>query len=235
MSLLEVNQLDVFYGEAQALYQVSLKVEQAELVGIVGPNGAGKTTLLRTVSKLIKPTSGMINFDGHSLNQMESHEVARLGLTHIPEGRRLFPAMTVLDNLLLGGITRNKNHRQDTLEKVYTLFPRLKERTGQMAGTLSGGEQQMVAIARALMGDPRLLMLDEPSLGLAPKVVDEIFETIQNINASGVTILLVEQNVQECLSLATRAYVFENGRVEIEGIGSELLDSERIQHSYLGI
>jgi len=235
MALLEINDLQVFYGEVQALYNVSLKVEEGELIGVVGSNGAGKTTLLRTISRLLQPAAGTILFDGKNLNLLAAHEVARLGLSHVPEGRRLFPSMSVFDNLLLGGLTQDKTKRMKTLEEIYEIFPRLKERRNQAAGTLSGGEQQMAAIARAMMGSPKLLMLDEPSLGLAPKLVEETFDAVSRINSSGVTVLLVEQNVNECLSLAKHAYVLENGVVAMSGTGEELLASDSIREAYLGI
>lgn len=235
MALLRIDQLDVFYGEAQALNKVSLVVETGELIGVVGSNGAGKTTLLRAISRLITPASGKILFEDSELTHLQAHEVAHLGLAHVPEGRRLFASMSVYDNLLLGGLPQNKKKRMETLEEVYVLFPRLKERYKQAAGTLSGGEQQMVAIARAMMAVPKLLMLDEPSLGLSPLLVEETFSAIQRINAGGVTVLLVEQNIQECLSLAKRAYVLENGAVVMSGSGEDLLSSEQIRESYLGI
>lgn len=236
MALLEINQLDTFYGEVQVLHQVSLTVEEGEFVGVVGPNGAGKTTLLKTISRLIEPSGGEILFEGVSLNPMSAPEVVNLGVIHIPEGRRVFPYLTVRDNLLLGGYSpRARSQRPQSLKNAYRIFPRLEERSAQKAGTLSGGEQQMLAIARALMGQPRLLMLDEPSLGLAPLLVDETFEVVKRINEQGVTVLLVEQNVQECLSIAQRAYVLENGKVVQEGTGKELLQSDRVRQAYLGL
>jgi branched-chain amino acid transport system ATP-binding protein len=236
MVLLEIDQLDVYYGEVQVLHQVSLEVGDGELVGVVGPNGAGKTTLLKAISRLIEPSGGSIVFEGRPLNQMSAPEVVNLGLIHVPEGRRLFPYLTVQDNLLLGGYApRARAERPQSLERAYQTFPILKERRNQKAGTLSGGEQQMLAIARALMGQPRLIMLDEPSLGLAPLLVDEILETAAQINEQGVTVLLVEQNVQECLSLARRAYVLENGRIIQQGTGEEMLKSERVRQAYLGL
>jgi branched-chain amino acid transport system ATP-binding protein len=236
MALLEINELDVYYGEVQVLHQVSLEVGDGELVGVVGSNGAGKTTLLKAISRLIEPSGGTIAFEGHPLNQMTAPEVVNLGLIHVPEGRRLFPYLTVRDNLLLGGYApRARDKRPQSLEQAYQIFPRLEERSGQKAGTLSGGEQQMLAIARALMGRPRLIMLDEPSLGLAPLLVEEILSVVERINEQGVTVLLVEQNVQECLSLAERAYVLENGRIIQEGTGEEMLKSERVRQAYLGL
>lgn len=236
MVLLEINQLDTYYGEVQVLHQVSLVIEEGEFVGVVGSNGAGKTTLLKTISRLIEPSGGEIVFEGRPLNPMDAPEVVNLGIMHVPEGRRVFPYLTVRDNLLLGGYSpRARSKRPQSLKEVYHIFPRLEERSGQKAGTLSGGEQQMLAIARALMGRPRLLMLDEPSLGLAPLLVDETFEVVKRINEQGVTVLLVEQNVQECLSIAQRAYVFENGRVVQEGTGEELLKSDRVRQAYLGL
>jgi branched-chain amino acid transport system ATP-binding protein len=236
MALLEINQLDTFYGEAQVLHQVSLAVEHGEFIGVVGPNGAGKTTLLKTVSRLIEPAGGEMLFEGRSLVPMSAPEIVGLGVMHVPEGRRVFPYLTVQDNLLLGGYSRRaRSQRPQSLQDVYHIFPRLEERSRQKAGTLSGGEQQMLAIARALMGQPRLLMLDEPSLGLAPLLVEDIFEVVKRINQQGVTVLLVEQNVQECLSIVQRAYVLENGRVVQEGRGEELLRSDRVRQAYLGL
>ncbi len=236
MPLLEVDQLNVQYGQVQVLHEISMKVEEGELVGVVGPNGAGKTTLLKTVSRLLDPAGGDVTFQGQRLNRLDPADVVNLGLVQVPEGRHLFPYLTVFENLLLGSYApRARKQRADSLEQVYAIFPRIKERSRQKAGTLSGGERQMVAIARALMARPRLLMLDEPSLGLAPIVVDETFAVIEQINRQGVTVLLVEQNVQECLALAQRAYVLENGRIVHEGNGQDLLKDERVKRAYLGL
>ena len=235
MASLEIKDLSVSYGEVQVLRNVSLYVEEQELVGVVGPNGSGKTTLLRAISHLIESDQGSIIFEGKNITQVPSHDIAKMGVIHIPEGRQLFPGMTVYDNLMLGGYCIDKKARQKLLQEVYELFPRIQERKNQIAGTLSGGEQQMVAIARALMAKPRLLMLDEPSLGLAPIMVEETFEAVKRINSNGTTILLIEQNVFECLDLTSRAYVLENGEIVQSGKSSELLNTERIQQAYLGI
>jgi branched-chain amino acid transport system ATP-binding protein len=235
--LLEVNNIHVSYDGVPALYGVSFRVEEGEIVSIVGSNGAGKSTVLRTVSSLLRPTQGSIRMNGEELTALRPHEVVLRGIAHVPEGRRLFNRQSIKDNLTLGAFTRKSQaDREEVLEKVYEVFPILKKRLGQLAGTLSGGEQQMLAIARALMLKPKLLMLDEPSLGIAPKLVDEIFETLKEINEKqGITILLVEQHVHEALELADRAYVLQTGRVVTEGTGKELLQSDAIQKAYLGI
>ncbi|HHX27879.1 MAG: ABC transporter ATP-binding protein [Bacillota bacterium] len=235
--MLEVNNIHVSYDGVPALYGVSFRVEEGEIVSIVGSNGAGKSTVLRTVSSLLRPTQGSIRMNGEELTALRPHEVVLRGIAHVPEGRRLFNRQSIKDNLTLGAFTRKSQaDREEVLEKVYEVFPILKKRLGQLAGTLSGGEQQMLAIARALMLKPKLLMLDEPSLGIAPKLVDEIFETLKEINEKqGITILLVEQHVHEALELADRAYVLQTGRVVTEGTGKELLQSDAIQKAYLGI
>jgi branched-chain amino acid transport system ATP-binding protein len=233
--LLEVRNLTAHYGDVQVVWGVSLAVRQGEIATLIGANGAGKTTTLKAISGVVAPTSGQVLFDGKNIEKLPSHQIAARGIAHVPEGRRLFPLMTVRENLELGASSRQARRLRDqSLEHVFSLFPRLKERERQMAGTLSGGEQQMVAIGRGLMARPRLLMLDEPSLGLAPIIVREMFETIRRVNEEGITILLVEQNVQQTLKIADRAFVLENGRVVLEGTGSELLSDERVREAYLG-
>lgn len=236
MALLEIDGVDAFYGRVQALRGVSLKVDAGEVVALIGSNGAGKTTTLRTISGLMHPTAGRITFNGRDISHVDANRVVGLGICQSPEGRRLFPRMTVVDNLQMGAYTRSDRAgiRQD-LDRVYELFPRLKERTHQLAGTLSGGEQQMLAIGRAMMARPKVLMLDEPSLGLAPILVETIFQIIREINASGVPILLVEQNAHKALEAANRAYVLETGVIVQEGSGKELLQSEEVQKAYLGM
>jgi branched-chain amino acid transport system ATP-binding protein len=234
-TLLELKDVEARYGDVQVLWGVSLSVREGEALTLVGANGAGKTTTLKTISGVVRASRGQILFDGENLERLSPHEVAARGVAHVPEGRRLFPMMTVRENLELGAVSRQaRGRRAESFEQVFSLFPRLRERERQMAGTLSGGEQQMVAIARGLMARPRLLILDEPSLGLAPIIVQEMFEIIRSINREGITILLVEQNVNQSLKLADRAYVLENGRVVLEGAGSELLDDERVRAAYLG-
>jgi branched-chain amino acid transport system ATP-binding protein len=234
--LLEVRGLDVFYGDVQVLWDVSFRVKPGEIVALIGANGAGKTTTLATVSSLLKPRRGSVEFEGKAIHTRAAHEMVFLGIAHVPEARRLFPGMTVQENLLLGALTPEaKRRRPEMLEKVYALFPRLKERARQPAGTLSGGEQQMAAIGRGLMLKPRLLMLDEPSLGLSPLLVAEIFRVVREVHEAGVTVLLVEQNVFRTLTIADRAYVLESGRIVLEGKGSDLLADPHVREAYLGI
>jgi len=233
--MLKVEHLQVAYGKVQTLWDISFEVRQGEIVALIGANGAGKTTTLKTLSALLKPRGGTITLGGESLAGCSSSEVVQRGIVHVPEGRQLFPEMTVLDNLLMGAYSTGKSGRRDRLDKVFSIFPLLKERGSQIAGTLSGGEQQMAAIGRGLMTEPRLLMLDEPSLGLAPIVVEEMFRAVRDINRSGVTVLLVEQNTQHALSLAHRGYVLEAGRVVMSGTGSELLANEEVRKAYLGL
>ncbi len=236
MALLEVEGIDVFYGELQALWGVSLKVDEGEFVALIGPNGAGKTTTLKAISGLLKPAKGQIVFDGKDITGLPPHTIAAMGIAHVPEGRQIFPGLTVLENLKIGAYVRRAREKfEESLEFVFSLFPRLKERRNQIAGTLSGGERQMLAIARGLMSRPKLLMLDEPSLGLAPKLVLEVMDTLKRLHGEGLTILLVEQNVKYALELADRAYVLETGRVVMEGPGRELLEDPRIKSAYLGI
>lgn len=233
--LLELSGIKVFYGPVEALHGVDLKVEEGEIVTILGANGAGKSTALLTISGLIRPSAGQIRFCGHSLLGVPAHEIVGLGIAQSPEGRRVFGAMTVLENLRLGAFRiRQKERSAATLEWIFDLFPRLAERRNQLAGTLSGGEQQMLAIGRALMAEPRLLLLDEPSLGLAPLLVKSIFATIRAINKQGVTVLLVEQNAKAALKLAARGYVFEVGVVILEDSAQNLLANENVREAYLG-
>ena len=236
MALLELQGVDAFYGRVQALHAVSINVDQSEIVALIGSNGAGKTTTLRTISGLMHPANGSISFDGRDITKTAAHKIVGLGICQSPEGRRLFPRMQVIDNLQMGAYTRtDKPGIQQDMERVFTLFPRLKERSTQLAGTLSGGEQQMLAMGRAMMSRPKLLMLDEPSLGLAPILVDAIFKTIQEINAAGTPILLVEQNAVRALEVAHRGYVLETGNVVQKGSGKELLNSPDVQRAYLGM
>jgi branched-chain amino acid transport system ATP-binding protein len=231
-----LNQIQVAYGDVQVLWDVSINVQSRELAALVGANGAGKSTTLNTISAILRPRSGTIEFNGERIDHAPASRVVELGISQVPEGRRLFPEMTVLENLELGSfMTEAKKHRNETLDWVYNIFPRLKERRNQLAGTLSGGEQQMVAVGRGLMARPKLLMLDEPSLGLAPLLVQEVFKATKRVNAEGVTILLVEQNVKHTLTIATRAYVLENGRITIEGMGADLLKNDHVKKAYLGI
>lgn len=234
--MLKVRKIDVFYGDLQVLWNVSFKVRKKEIVLLIGANGAGKSTTLRTISSLLTPRKGRIDFSGIRLDQVTPHDIMKQGIVHVPEGRRLFPEMSVEENLIMGSLYGGaKINRFETMAYVYELFPKLKDRRKQIAGTLSGGEQQMVAIGRGLMGCPQLMMFDEPSLGLAPVLVQEIFDIIKRINGEGVTVLLVEQNVRQALRMCDRAYVLENGRVVLQGSGSELLESERVKEAFLGI
>ena len=236
--MLEVNSISAGYDGVLALHDVSFRVDKGEIVSIVGSNGAGKSTILKTVSSLLSLTSGTITFEGQRIDHQAPHQVVLNGIAHVPEGRRLFARQSVHDNLVLGAYTRKKvsGEREQDLEKVYAMFPILKERRTQKAGTLSGGEQQMLAIGRGLMLRPKLLMLDEPSLGIAPRLVDKIFETIHDLNrVEGLTILLVEQNVREALELASRAYVLQTGSVVMAGTGEQLMTSDTVQKAYLGM
>ena len=234
--MLRLEGVDAFYGDLQALFGVSLEVPAGKIFALVGANAAGKSTTLRVISGLVGPRHGRVLFDGEDLARVPPARRVDLGIVQVPEGRRLFPFMTVTENLLLGAHTaRARAGRAATLAYVYRLFPVLEERAGQLAGSLSGGEQQMCAIGRALMARPKLLMLDEPTLGLAPVLVGRIFETVRTINADGVTVLLVEQNVRQALTLATRACVLESGKLVLEGAGHELLGDERLKRAYLGL
>lgn len=231
--MLRIEGIDVYYGVIRALKEVSLDVNEGEIVTLIGANGAGKTTTLKTISGVIRPRKGRVLFDNRELTKMAPHEIAGIGIFQVPEGRRIFGNLTVMENLLMGAYLRKDDISGD-LERVFTLFPRLKERQRQKAGTLSGGEQQMLAISRALMGKPKVMLLDEPSLGLAPLLVFNIFETIKEINKQRVTILLVEQNAYMALQIAHRAYVLETGKVVLEGTGEELLNNEMVRKAYLG-
>jgi branched-chain amino acid transport system ATP-binding protein len=234
--MLEVSNIDTFYGKIQALWGVSLRIDEAEIVSLVGANGAGKTTLLNTISGLVHPVSGSVEFLDKRIDGLRPHAIVELGISHIPEGRKLFPDMSLRENLEMGAYTKRVwKHRQETLDKVYQLFPILKERQGQLARTLSGGEQQMLAMGRGLMSRPRLCIIDEPSSGLAPLLVDEIFRIIQGLRDQGIAIFLIEQNVQQTLEIADRAYVLENGRVILAGESKQLLQEELIRKAYLGL
>jgi branched-chain amino acid transport system ATP-binding protein len=236
MSLLELRDVEVGYGDLLALRRVSLTVEPGEILSVVGANGAGKTTMLRAISGLLRPRTGEIHFEGDRLDRLPTHAIVERGVVQVPEGRKIFPSLTVLENLELGSYSAQaRAARRRSLERVFTLFPRLAERTRQAAGTMSGGEQQMLAIGRALMALPALLMLDEPSLGLAPKVVKEIFRIMAEINRTGTTVLVVEQNTRQALALSRRGYVLENGQVVLQGTGSELLGNEHVKRAYLGM
>ena len=236
MALLEIERIDVFYGRVQALRGESMQVDQGEIVALIGSNGAGKTTTLRTISGLQHPARGTIRFDGKDITREEPQNIVNLGICQSPEGRRLFTRMTVLDNLRMGAYTRrNQAEIKKDMDRVFELFPRLKERLNQVAGTLSGGEQQMCAMGRALMAKPKLLMLDEPSLGLAPILVETIFQIVREINAQGTPVLLVEQNATKALEVAHRGYVLETGNIVQSGTGKELLASEDVQKAYLGM
>ena len=236
MPLLSLERISSYYGEARALADVSLDVDEGEIVAVIGSNGAGKTTMLRTISGLMHPRSGWIYFQGEAIERTRPHQLIRRGIAHMPEGRRLFAQMTVRENLLMGAYgAQNWKERGALIDEICALFPRLRERIGQLAGTLSGGERQMLATARALMARPRLLMLDEPSLGLAPKIVETILAIIRDVNRRGVAVLLVEQNAQLALKTAARAYLLEGGAVVKSGMTAEFLADESVRRSYLGI
>ncbi len=232
--MLELRDLHVYYGEIHALKGASLRVGEGEIVALLGPNGAGKTTTLKTVSGLLTPRRGQVLLDGADLVGVPPHQIVQKGIAQVPEGRRIFNRLTVLENLEMGAYVRADGAVREDMERVFALFPRLKERRAQVAGTLSGGEQQMLAIGRALMARPRLLLLDEPSMGLAPVLVEQIFETIQSINRQGTTILLVEQNAAMALTIARRGYVLETGSIVLEGSARELVENAEIRRAYLG-
>ena len=235
MSMLEVKDLHVSYGAIKAVQGISFEMEQGETVALIGSNGAGKSTTLRTISGLEKAKSGSIVFQGQELTKLKPHQIVELGIAHVPEGRRVFARMSVDENLRMGAnIIKDRAQIKQDLERVYDIFPRLRERMKQQAGTLSGGEQQMLAMGRALMSEPKLLMLDEPSMGLAPLLVEQIFEIIKSLHKAGSTILLVEQNAQMALQVADRAYVLESGRITLSGTGAELMASESVKRAYLG-
>ena len=234
--LLELQNITAFYGDLQALFGVNLRVEAGEIVALIGSNGAGKTTILRVISGIKRAGSGVLRFAGDDVSRVPGHEMVARGVSHVPEGRQVFPFLTVRENLCLGAYTpRARPLMKQLMEEQLTLFPRLSERMNQLAGTLSGGEQQMVAIARGLMAQPKLLLLDEPSLGLAPKVVDEVFDKIQEVRQKGITMLIVEQNVVSALSIADRGYVVQNGTVLLEDTAKNLLTNEMVRAAYLGV
>ncbi len=233
--MLRIENLQVAYGKVQALWGVSLGIDSGQIVALVGANGAGKTSLLKTISGLLRPVSGSITFEGRPLEQASPTEIVNRGLIHVPEGRKLFPEMTVLENLLLGGYCTPLDQRGKRLEQVFAVFPILKARQRQIASTLSGGEQQMVAIGRGMMAAPKLIMLDEPSLGLSPFLVDEMFRVVEDVNRLGVTVLLVEQNTQHALSIAHTGFVMESGRIALSGSGVELLANPAVRKAYLGL
>ena len=234
--LLELSNVTAFYRDLQALFGISLTVNAGEIVTLIGANGAGKTTLLRVISGMKRAAAGLVRFAGHDVSRVPAHEMVARGVSHVPEGRQVFPFMTVKENLSLGAYTpRARANMKRLMEEQLALFPRLAERMDQLAGTLSGGEQQMVAIARGLMAQPKLLLLDEPSLGLAPKIVEEVFEKIQEVRRSGIAMLIVEQNVVSGLSIADRGYVIQNGAVLLEGTAKDLLSNESVRAAYLGL
>lgn len=233
--MLKVKDLNVHYGKIHAIKGISFEVNEGEIVTLIGANGAGKTTILQTISGLLRPSEGMISFEGENLNKVPAHQIPVMGIAHVPEGRRIFAEMTVFENLQMGAyIRKDKDQIQEDMEKIFLNFPRLKERIKQIAGTLSGGEQQMLAMGRALMTRPKLVLLDEPSMGLAPLLVDEIFNMIQTVNDAGTTVLLVEQNANKALHIANRAYVLETGYIKLSGNARELLVNPEVQQAYLG-
>ena len=234
--MLEVNNINTYYGKAQALWDVSLRVDETEIVALIGSNGAGKTTLLNTISGLLRPASGSVEFLGRRIDGLPPHSIVELGISHVPEGRKLFTDMTVRENLEMGAYPYQAwKQKGETLKQVYQVFPSLKEREGQLARTLSGGEQQMLAMGRGLMLRPRLSLFDEPSYGLAPKFVEEVFQIIKSLREQGITILLIEQNVRRTLEIADRASVLENGRVVLDGTCDQLLESDHVRKAYLGL
>lgn len=235
MALLEVKNLEVYYGVICALKGISFEVNEGEIVSLIGANGAGKTTMMQSVSGIIPKKAGSVIFNGHDISKVPCHKIVKLGMTQVPEGRRVFQELTVYENLMMGAYTVKDQQRfKEDLESIFQRFPRLAERRAQIAGTLSGGEQQMLAMSRALMSHPKLLMLDEPSMGLAPILVDQIFEIIKELNATGTTILLVEQNANKALQIADRAYVMETGSIILSGTGTELCQSDEVRKAYLG-
>ncbi len=235
MAMLEVKDLQVYYGMIQAIKGISFEVNQGEVIALIGANGAGKTTILHTVSGLLTPKKGSVIFEGQDITKIPAHKIVSMGMAHVPEGRRVFAQLSVYDNLKMGAYTRSdKNEIEESLEMVYKRFPRLEERKNQMAGTLSGGEQQMLAMGRALMSKPKIILMDEPSMGLSPIFVNEIFDIIQEVSASGTTVLLVEQNAKKALSIADRAYVLETGTIALQGDAKELMNDDSIKKAYLG-
>ena len=235
MSMLEIEKLEVYYGAINAIKGISFNVEQGEVIALIGANGAGKTTILHTITGLVAAKHGSIRFNGKELTKSPAHKIVSMGMAHVPEGRRVFAQLSVYENLMLGAYTRkDKAEINESIEHVYERFPRLKERQNQLAGTLSGGEQQMLAMGRALMSKPSIILMDEPSMGLSPLYVSEIFDIIQEINKSGTTVLLVEQNAKKALSIANRAYVLETGNIALSGDAHELMDNEQVKKAYLG-
>ena len=235
MAMLKVTDLKVYYGVIQAIKGISFEVNEGEVIALIGANGAGKTTILHTVTGLVEAKAGTVEFEGRDITKMPGHKIVTLGMAHVPEGRRVFSDLTVLENLKLGAYTRkDKNEVEETLKMVYKRFPRLEERKNQMAGTLSGGEQQMLAMGRALMSHPKIILMDEPSMGLSPIFVNEIFDIIKEVSASGTTVLLVEQNAKKALSIADRAYVLETGKIVLEGKADELMNDASVKKAYRG-
>lgn len=235
MAMLEINGLEVYYGMIQAIKEVSFQVNEGEVIALIGANGAGKTTILHTITGLLNASKGSVIFNGQDITKVPAHKIVSMGMAHVPEGRRVFANLSVLQNLKMGAFTRkDKNEIEESLENVYRRFPRLKERQNQMAGTLSGGEQQMLAMGRALMSHPKIILMDEPSMGLSPIFVNEIFNIIQEVSASGTTVLLVEQNARKALSISDRAYVLETGKIVLDGNADELLNNDSIKKAYLG-
>ena len=235
MAMLKVTDLQVYYGVIQAIKGLSFEVNEGEVIALIGANGAGKTTILHTITGLVEAKSGTVEFEGKNITKMPGHKIVTLGMAHVPEGRRVFAELSVLENLKMGAYTRkDKNENAQSLEMVYKRFPRLEERKNQLAGTLSGGEQQMLAMGRALMSHPKIILMDEPSMGLSPIFVNEIFDIIKEVSASGTTVLLVEQNAKKALSIADRAYVLETGKIVLEGDAKELMNDESVKKAYLG-
>ncbi|MCQ2549597.1 MAG: ABC transporter ATP-binding protein [Lachnospiraceae bacterium] len=235
MAMLSVKDLEVHYGVIKAIKGVSFDVNEGEVIALIGANGAGKTTILHTISGLLKPTAGSVMFEGQDITKVPAHKIVSLGMAHVPEGRRVFSQLSVLQNLKMGAYTRNdKAEMEETLQMIYKRFPRLEERKNQTAGTLSGGEQQMLAMGRALMSHPRIILMDEPSMGLSPIFVEEIFNIIRDISAEGTTVLLVEQNAKKALQIANRAYVLETGNIILSGDAKELMNDESVKKAYLG-
>ena len=235
MAMLEVKDIEVFYGVIQAIKGISFEVNEGEVIALFGANGSGKTTTLQTITGLVSPKKGQILFEGQDITRVPAHKIVSMGMAHVPEGRRVFAQLSVLDNLKLGAFTRkDKEEIEETLIRVYKRFPRLEERKNQIAGTLSGGEQQMLAMGRALMSHPKIILMDEPSMGLSPIFVNEIFDIIQEVSQSGTTVLLVEQNAKKALSIADRGYVLETGRIVLEGDAKDLLNNDQVKKAYLG-
>ena len=235
MAMLEIKDIEVFYGMIQAIKGVSFEVNEGEVIALIGANGAGKTTILHTITGLLSPKKGSIIFEGQDITKIPAHKIVSLGIAHVPEGRRVFAELTVYENLKMGAYTRkDKNEIEETLDMVYKRFPRLEERKNQLAGTLSGGEQQMLAMGRALMSHPKIIVMDEPSMGLSPILVNQIFDIIEEVSKSGTTVLLVEQNAKKALSIADRAYVLETGKIVLSGDAKELLNDDSIKKAYLG-